>query len=784
MLRSELRGNDVIVVSNREPYIHVRTPDGIRVQHPASGLVTALEPVMRACSGTWIAHGSGSADRETVDRARPRRRAARRIRATSSGASGSRRRRRRGYYGGFANEGLWPLCHIAHVRPTFRTRDFEHYRAVNAKFADAVVEEAKTRRSRRARAGLPLRAAAADDPRAPARTRRSSRSGTSRGRIPEAFAICPWRVELLDGLLGSSILGFHTQFHCNNFLDTVDRLLEARVDRESFTVVVPRRADRRAPLSDLDRVAAGAARAAQRASPTRASAVRERLEPAARPPARRRHRPPRLHEGHHRALQRGRAPARAASRDGSAASRSCRSRRRRAARSTTIATTRSACTRSPTRSTRAIADATYPPIILLAEHHEPDAVYEYLPRGRPLLRVSSLHDGMNLVAKEFVAARDDEQGVLILSQFAGASRELPEALDRQSLRRRPVRGGACSVALTMPADEQRDRMRFMRGVVREFNVYRWAGRMLLDAAVMRQRGRFRDRRRVDASWLTRRPASAERASPSARAPRRRPAAAARRDCALFLDIDGTLLELAPTPDGVRVDAGVAALLPRSRATLGGALALITGRSIADADRAVPGLRAADRRPARLRAARRRRRDAPARAATGDARPAARAAHRVRRAARRPAARGQGRDARAALPRSAPQLAAHVHRTLRAHAARRRARRRSGCSRARCMLEVRAGRPRQGHGDPRIHGGAAVRRAPCRCSSATTRPTSTASSRSTRRRRVGGQGRARRARTRATACPTSPPCATGSSALGRRRPRRHEEHGCRVISISR
>ena len=135
------------------------------------------------------------------------------------------------------------------------------------------------------------------------------------------------------------------------------------------------------------------------------------------------------------------------------------------------------------------ADAKYPPIVLLAEHHEPDAVYEYM-RAADVCMVTSLHDGMNLVAKEFVAARDDEQGVLILSQFAGASRELPEALVVN-----PYDADQCAaalqIALTMPAEEQRDRMRFMRGVVREFNVYRWAGRMLLDAAVLRQRGRFR-----------------------------------------------------------------------------------------------------------------------------------------------------------------------------------------------------------------------------------------------------------------------------------------------------
>ncbi len=143
-LRSELHGNDVIVVSNREPYIHVRTAEGIRIQRPASGLVTALEPVMRACSGTWIAHGSGSADRETVDRndhvGVPPDHPLYQIRRIWLS-----KEEEDGYYAGFANEGLWPLCHIAHVRPTFRSSDFEYYRTVNERFAEAVVAESKTK---------------------------------------------------------------------------------------------------------------------------------------------------------------------------------------------------------------------------------------------------------------------------------------------------------------------------------------------------------------------------------------------------------------------------------------------------------------------------------------------------------------------------------------------------------------------------------------------------------------------------------------------------------------
>jgi len=122
--------------------------------------------------------------------------------------------------------------------------------------------------------------------------------------------------------------------------------------------------------------------------------------------------------------------------------------------------------------------------VFLRAHHEPPAVFRYL-RAACLCYVSSLHDGMNLVAKEYVAARDDEQGVLVLSRFTGAARELTEALivnpydlDEAS--------AALAAALEMPADEQRDRMRSMRSFVAEFNVYRWAGRMLVDASRLRR----------------------------------------------------------------------------------------------------------------------------------------------------------------------------------------------------------------------------------------------------------------------------------------------------------
>ena len=115
-------------------------------------------------------------------------------------------------------------------------------------------------------------------------------------------------------------------------------------------------------------------------------------------------------------------------------------------------------------------------------------MYRYF-RAADLCYVSSLHDGMNLVAKEFVAARDDERGVLILSEFTGAARDLTEALIVNPYDLRQA-SDALAAALRMPEEEQRERMHSMRRLVSEFNVYRWAGRMLVDAAETRRRDRM------------------------------------------------------------------------------------------------------------------------------------------------------------------------------------------------------------------------------------------------------------------------------------------------------
>ncbi len=484
ILQRDLSGDEVLIVSNREPYIHSYKGDSIEVRFPASGVVTALEPIMRACSGTWIAHGGGSADRDVVD-------VNDRIRVPPDDPSYTIRRvwltheQEAGYYYGFANEGLWPLCHIAHTRPVFRSSDWEQYKRVNQKFCSAVLEEAKT-----------------NDPVILiqdyhfALLPRLIRDKMPDATIicfwhipwpnPEAFGICPWREEILDGMLGSHILGFHTRYHGNNFIDTIDRFMEARIDQETSTVSYhqqltaikhypisiewpPPWPKRQKPVSDCRQeiresnslpsdisVGIGVDRLDYtKGILERFMAIERFLE---------------LHPqwiGRFSFIQIA-APSRS----------QIEEYHQFEARVRSLAD----------KVNQRFEKNSVKPIILKIEHHDPNSVYRHY-RGGDFCMVTSLHDGMNLVAKEFVAARDDERGTLILSQFTGASRELPEALLVN-----PYDIEQCAMAiehaLAMSPKEQRARMKSMRGLIQEFNVYRWAGRMLVDASRMRQRSRL------------------------------------------------------------------------------------------------------------------------------------------------------------------------------------------------------------------------------------------------------------------------------------------------------
>jgi trehalose 6-phosphate synthase len=487
VLREKLHGDGVVILANREPYIHEHEPDGaIRVVHPASGLVTALEPVMRACSGTWVAHGSGSADRDTVDgRDRvlvpPREEsyALRRVWLTKE--------EERGYYYGFSNEGLWPLCHSAHTRPEFRAADWREYERVNRRFAEAVCEEVT-----------------GSDPvilvqdyhfaLAPRMIRERLPRATilTFWHIPwptgERFGMCPWARELLDGLLGSSIVGFHTQQHCLNFVESVESGLEARIDRERQSVILGGREClvRSYPISiewpnqwaeaALPAVECRALVLSQLGLPRDVllgvgvdrldytKGIEERLLAVERMLERFPHL-----RGHFVFVQLA-APSR-----------------------TVIEAYRALNERVEAltaRINKRFGAGKYRPVVLLGTHHEPPTIFRYL-RAADVCYVSSLHDGMNLVAKEFVAARDDERGVLVLSRFTGAARELTGALVVNPYDLEEA-SEALATAVALTPAQQAERMRAMRQRVAEFNVFRWAGRMLVDAARVRQQGRLSD----------------------------------------------------------------------------------------------------------------------------------------------------------------------------------------------------------------------------------------------------------------------------------------------------
>lgn len=485
VLDNELPGGEVIVVSNREPYIHNRDDAGqIIVQRPASGLVTAFEPVMRACGGTWVAHGSGSADKETVDNHD-------RVGVPPDAPAYTLKRvwlsddEQKGYYYGLANEGLWPLCHITFSRPVFRQPDWERYVSVNRRFADVVAKEVKR----------PDPVILVQDyhfallPRM-VRDRLPQATIVAFWHIPwpnpEVFGICPWREAIIDGLLGSSIVGFHTQLHCNNFIESADRFIECHIGREDASISVGgHSAQVRAypisiawpppPLAGLASVEDCRASVFRRYSlppDTMLGVGVERFDFTKGIPDRFRAVEIFLEKhpkwiGRFVLLQ-------------------------------VAAPTRNELSlyQDVQKESAELADRInarfgrddYQPIILVVRHHEPEQVYEIF-RAADLCIVSSLHDGMNLVAKEFVAARDDEQGVLILSTFAGASRELMEALIVNPFDARAT-ADTIEKALRMPRDEQAERMHLMRELVRENNVFYWAGRILLDAARIRKRLRI------------------------------------------------------------------------------------------------------------------------------------------------------------------------------------------------------------------------------------------------------------------------------------------------------
>lgn len=473
LVATKLRDYQFIIVANREPYVHRYTPDRqIEWVSPASGMVSALDPIMRACGGTWIAQGSGDADRKSADERG-------RIAVPPDDPSYTLRRlwltkeQENGYYYGLANEGLWPLCHIAYTRPVFNPHHWRIYREVNQRFADAVVEEAD---------GEPTFVFVQDYHFA-LLPRMLKDAGNNFivaqfWHIPwpneETFSTFPWKEELLDGLLGNDLLGFHLRSHCQYFLNLVDRSLEAKIDHENGEIIRGGKSTlvRPFPIS-IDAEGHGVA--------ARSEAV-ERLMQRWRQQAG--IGDERVGIGIDRIDYTKGIPERLRAID-------LFLEKNPQYREHFVFVQVGVPSRVQVRAYRLLDDEIdglveeinwkwstddWNPIRYF-KHSFNQLELMALHRLADFCIVSSLHDGMNLVAKEFVASRFDEDGVLILSQFTGAAREQKDALLINPFAIEEM-ADAIRGALEMPEDERRRRMQRMRAVVASNNIFRWAGKII------------------------------------------------------------------------------------------------------------------------------------------------------------------------------------------------------------------------------------------------------------------------------------------------------------------
>ncbi|MEO8582701.1 MAG: trehalose-6-phosphate synthase, partial [Flavitalea sp.] len=472
-MKQVLENKMMVVVSNREPYMHVREGNQIKCIVPASGMVTAMEPILKACGGLWIASGSGDADKETVDEhdkvlvpPLENKYTLRRLWLTKE--------QEQHFYYGFSNEGLWPLCHIAHTRPVFRKVDWDAYKEVNELYAAAVIKEIKGQ----------------DDPYILVQDYHFAllpkliKQARPDARVaifwhipwpnPESFGICPWQKEILMGMLGADLVGFHTQYHCNNFLETVNNTLESRVIWENFsvkmgqhfTLVKPFPISIAFTLKDNEISQSASSKTTDalfrkngisstymgigvdRIDYTKGLiekflAIERFLEKYP------------FYIGQFTFIQIG-APSRSLLKS--------------------YSDTISAVEQEANRINWRFKNKSWQPILFLKKHHSHEEIQPYYESAN-FCMVTSLHDGMNLVAKEFIAARKENDGVLILSQFAGASQELHGAI---IINPYDIEEGAEAIktALGMSLEDQQMKMKQLRRIIMKHNVYAWGANIL------------------------------------------------------------------------------------------------------------------------------------------------------------------------------------------------------------------------------------------------------------------------------------------------------------------
>ncbi len=480
VVRSRLGENAFFLVSNREPYLHRidETTGQAKCVRPASGVVTALDPIMRACGGTWIAHGSGNADRKFVNSKNKLavppgedRYILKRVWLTKEEEDG--------YYYGFSNEGLWPLCHITYTRPVFRESDWQSYKRVNQKFADSVLEELP--------AGSPFIFIQDYHFTLLPQMIKAQRPDAVIALFwhipwpnPEAFSICPYQVEILDGMLGCDLIGFHVQYHCNNFIDTANRLLECRIDMEKFSIVRSGKETsvRSFPISvDMD------------TNPIAGQDEKEETD--------------KLHkefglDGKIVALGVDRIDyTKGLSERMMAIDRFIEKYPKYKGKFVFIqlaAPSRTHIKRYhdlmgeidelAEKINWKYMNEEWRPIIYLKRHFSPEEIRPFY-RIADICIISSLHDGMNLVAKEYVAVRNDLTGSLILSRFTGAARELNDAIQINPYSIEEF-ADSIKLAADMPLPEKKRRMENMRKIIADNNIYKWAGSIISDLTAIKK----------------------------------------------------------------------------------------------------------------------------------------------------------------------------------------------------------------------------------------------------------------------------------------------------------
>ncbi|MFA6520057.1 MAG: trehalose-6-phosphate synthase [Candidatus Paceibacterota bacterium] len=470
-IKASLKNRPIFVVSNREPYEHYTSKGKINFRVPAGGVVTAIEAVMKACNGTWIAWGSGNADKETVDKDQ-------KIQVPPLEPKYTLKRvwlskaEEEGYYQGFSSEALWPLCHMVHTRPIFRQEDWEQFNKVNGVFAKSVLEEVKNIQN-------PL-ILIQDYHLAllPAMIKKS-RPDAQIGIFwhipwpePETFSVCPWRKEILQGMLGADIIGFHIQQYCNNFINTVSKELESLSDLEQFSITYKghtsyvksfpisidfsggsndtkySHSEGKKKLEKLGIRSKYIGLGVDRMEYTkglleRFKAVEFFLDTYP------------SYKGNFTFLQ-----IASPSRENVPKYREFSEE----------------VSKEAERINTKFQTKNWEPIVLVKEHYSHDEL-GVLFRVADVCMVTSLHDGMNLVAKEYVAARDDELGVLILSRFTGAVRDIKGALVVNPYSAEET-SKAINFALNMPLSEQKNRMKKMRESIKNYNIYRWSAEFI------------------------------------------------------------------------------------------------------------------------------------------------------------------------------------------------------------------------------------------------------------------------------------------------------------------